>query len=488
MTLRRTIAVLVLFTVLLAACDVPLTPTPSPKPTAPTLPLPTRTATARPTTPPTATLTPTTSPPTAVVTLTPTRVPTAAPIVGLQSETEQGWKDFVAQVEAQDDATAQASVDAFWASVTSTRRVPLPLADGVLFLYKGDAQSVAWRGDFSFWQYGDGVEGARVGDTDLWYGIGEFPPDSRTEYQIVLNGNQWILDPANPAHKAGGLGENSVLTMPAFQVTDESIRRAGVPQGALTDWIALPSAAWNGPVNYRVYTPAGYEARAKLPVLYVTDGNDFGDERIGGMQVALDNLIAEGRIQPLIAVFIDARNPDNPEQNRREQQFLARPEDFLKFITDELIPTIDAQYRTAANAEGRGIAGASFGGVLATYAALRAPDVFANLAAFSPAYWVLSNPDGTGSAATAAGSERMSEFINRALKCKTSGVACPAIPMKVWMSAGIAKWDVGDLASMANPLRARGDDVTVMRVQEGHSWGAWSGETDEMLEFLFPSS
>lgn len=489
---RRVVFVITLTIYLLSACA----PTPPPT-SAPTV-TPVVAATAIPP-PPTGTAVPATDTPAPTrtpipPTATSTAVPSPAPLAGLRAETSAAWNEFVASIRQVDAPTAQARVDEFWADVTANRRVPLPLQDGALLLYKGDARSVTWRGDFSFWQFGKGIEGTRVGDTDLWYAIAAFPRDSRTEYQIVLDGSRWILDPANPDKQRRGKEYNSILTMPEFKVTDETERRAGVPAGTLTEWTTLESKEWGGPVNYRVYTPANYDALNALPVLYVTDGSDFSDERMGAMPVVLDNLIAASdsdlrseseRIRPVIAVFIDARNPDNLDQNQRNTQFLARPEDFARLIANELVPEMDAQYRTDASPAGRGIAGTSYGGVFATYAALQYPEVFGNLAAFSPAYWVLNNPAGTGSAATAAGAERMSAFISHALQCKTSDVPCPAAPLKIWMSTGIEDWDVGDLAFMADPLRALGHSVTVMHVQEGHSWSAWSGETDEMLQALY---
>lgn len=383
-------------------------------------------------------------------------------------------------------ADAQAEADRVWEELVGNRRVPLVLDDAVLFMYKGAATSVAWRGDFSGWEFGPAVVGKRVGRTDLWYGVTTLPRDSRTEYKVYVNGKEQ-LDAANPEVKTGGLGDNSVLKMPDYRVTDETTRRPGVPTGKVTESILFPSKAMGYGINYRVYTPRGYETLKDLPVLYVTDGNDFGDERIGGMPAALDNLIAAGRIRPAIAVFLDARDPNPPNANRREIEFLVRPEDYAKFLTAELIPKIDGEYRTDARREGRAIVGTSYGGVFATYAALRYPEVFGKLAAFSPAYWVLSNPGGVA-ADRAAGGRRMNTLIQSQLQCGKAGKPACGGALKVFMSTGIVKWDVGDLTFMARPLRARGDAVEVMQVQEGHNWGAWAGETDEMLEYLFPTS
>lgn len=417
-------------------------------------------------------------PPTATATMIPP-TPPPTPLGALKAETNAAWETFVASLEADSAANAQVRVNEFWDVLVSLERVPLILEDAAIFLYKGDAASVAWRGDFSYWQFGTGIEGQRIGATDLWYGVADFPRDSRAEYKIVLNGSRWILDPANPQRQGGGFGDNSVLTMPAFRVTDFTARRADVPQGTLTDWITLESKVWGAPVNYRVYLPPNYSDPQNFPVVYVTDGNDFSDARMGAMQIVLDNLIAAQKIAPLIAVYIDARDPTNLENNQREIQFLARPEDFAAMLTTEVVTTIDARFRTNRAREARALVGTSYGGVFTTFAGLKYPAVFGQLGIFSPAYWVLQNPAGVGGGALTAGARRMNELIQKEMTTQA------VTPSRIFLSAGIPNWDVGNMEPWAQRFRARGDEVGLFNVQEGHSWGAWSGLTDELLEYFF---
>lgn len=420
---------------------------------------------------------PTTQPPRATATQVPP-TPTPAPIGGLKSETSAEWDNLVVSIEAEEPQRAQERVNTFWNAVVNAGRVPLILEDAAIFLYRGSASTVTWRGDFSYWQLGTGLEGKRISNTDLWYSVANFPRDSRTEYKIFLDNSRWILDPENPNTRRGGLGDNSVLTMPRFKVTDFTKPRADVKPGILTDWITFESGTM-GPVNYRIYHPPNADTADNFPVLYVTDGNDFSDERMGAMQIVLDNLIAAGRIRTMMVVFIDARNPKNPDDNQRETQFLAQHEKFAEFIATELVGYIDARYRTDRSPEGRALVGVSYGGVFTTYAGLRYPDIFAKLAIYSPAYWVFETPAGTGDEAYAAGARRMSAFVEEALSKPA------AEPQKIFMSGGIPNWDVGDLEPMAKRFSERGATIQVLKVQEGHSWGAWSGLTDEMMEYLF---
>ena len=90
-------------------------------------------------------------------------------------------------------------------------------------------------------------------------------------------------------------------------------------------------------MNYSAYTPFGYDDMQNLPVIYVTDGQEYARDDLGSMVIVLDNLIADGAIEPLIAVFIDPRDPETG-RNRRESEFLAN-EAYDRFLMGEYEPT-----------------------------------------------------------------------------------------------------------------------------------------------------
>ena len=68
---------------------------------------------------------------------------------------------------------------------------------------------------------------------------------------------------------------------------------------------------------------------SELPALYITDGQWYISR--GELPALLDGEIAAGNIEPVLVVFVDSRNPDNLQQNRRNQQFFCNPRyvDFL---------------------------------------------------------------------------------------------------------------------------------------------------------------
>jgi len=106
--------------------------------------------------------------------------------------------------------------------------------------------------------------------------------------------------------------------------------------GIVTDDIRIASDVLGYDLQYRIYLPEGYDSRENHPVLFLTDGQNYLTR--GRMPGILDRLIERGDIVPVIAVFVDPRDPDDLQSNRRTSQFLCNA-DYLRFYVDELIPT-----------------------------------------------------------------------------------------------------------------------------------------------------
>lgn len=382
---------------------------------------------------------------------------------------------------------AQVQANELWRTLVDSRRIPWIDGTRVVFFYKGQADQVNWRGSFNNWNE-PGLAGVRIGQTDLWIAYTELPEASRAEYKILLNNKDWVVDSANPNTTFNGMtGVNNVVSLPGFSVTDESKKRDDVAQGALTGEISLDSQALGYTVNYQVYTPAGYENLDSLPVLYVLDGNDFVDERMGALPIILDNMIADGRIQPVIAVFVDAREPGNPQNNRREDEFLVHPVEHARFIADELVPEIDRTYRTDPLPDSRVIAGVSYGGLSAYYIAALRSEVFGKLAAFSPSLWVLDSPQYLTKPEQVQGSTTMLPAVSgEAIACgENTGYTCPRLPIKIFLTVGLEGWDVGDFSQLVSMMKQQGYPVEFHQVREGHTWDQWRGLSDEMLTYFF---
>ena len=134
--------------------------------------------------------------------------------------------------------------------------------------------------------------------------------------------------------------------------------------GDLSDNKIISSTILEYDLRYRVYTPAGYENLSDLPVIYLTDGQWYIEP--GEMHKEIDRLIESGKIKPIIAVFVDNRDPHNLRNNRRNRQFLGNPK-YVDFFRKELVPHIEEEYKVSKQQKDRAIMGLSFGGLNATF-------------------------------------------------------------------------------------------------------------------------
>ena len=351
-----------------------------------------------------------------------------------------------------------AELDALFASLESAGQVPFAIGDHAAFLYRGSGGSVAWPGDYNGWSTTTPAQ--RIGTSDVWILEQTLPSDARTDYKLFLNGS-WLLDPRNPLQQWGGFGPNSEFRMPDYIFPQETVRVDGVPRGDLTDDIRISSDSLGFDLNYRVYTPPGYDSQqlSELPTIYVTDGHEYLADYAGAMPIVMDNLIAEEKIRPAIAVFIDPRDPDSGFNKRQELYLGGQEFAFVRFVAEELISEIDATYRTGTHPSDRTILGTSFGGfnsaVFGAALGNLEPEYyfFQNIAMQSP--WL---PD-----------ELIEVYRDFSLQ-----------PLNIFLSGGTLN-DDGFSDEMAAALAASGYSFEYLKVNEGHSWGAWRGQLDEVL-------
>ena len=204
----------------------------------------------------------------------------------------------------EDDAARSAALDEVIGTLQEAGAIPYASNDSVAFLYRGPAEHVSFAGDFNGWD-AESVGAQRIGTSDLWIHEEFFPLDARLDYKVVADGT-WRLDPLNPRIQRSGFGDNSELRMPAYAPSPWVTPRKHVSPGSLTAG-NLFSERLGFALDYQVYTPAGYDDLDTLPVMYVTDGHEYADNRLGAMVTVMDNLIHDGRLRPIIAVFIDMR-------------------------------------------------------------------------------------------------------------------------------------------------------------------------------------
>jgi enterochelin esterase-like enzyme len=135
------------------------------------------------------------------------------------------------------------------------------------------------------------------------------------------------------------------------------------------------SDAMKRDVGYCIYLPPGYakDTAKRYPVIYHLHGAGGNETRnVYNAEVLHEGIVA-GRWPEMIMVFPNGGR-STMYQDSADGRYLAETT-----VTRELIPHIDATYRTIAGREGRCIEGFSMGGRGSTFLALKHPDMFCSL-------------------------------------------------------------------------------------------------------------
>jgi enterochelin esterase-like enzyme len=133
--------------------------------------------------------------------------------------------------------------------------------------------------------------------------------------------------------------------------------------------------------QFYMYTPPGYNENTaqKYPVLYILHGggeDERGWATQGKTDLILDNLIAEGKAEPMIVIMPDGNIP----QNAFGEEVLQL---FEKELIQSLIPFVEKNYRIKSEAKYRALAGLSMGGLQTLYAGVHNTNLFSYLGVFS---------------------------------------------------------------------------------------------------------
>jgi enterochelin esterase family protein len=208
-------------------------------------------------------------------------------------------------------------------------------------------------------------------------------------YAFIADGVR-LIDPGNPLLKPNLLSTENAVHVPGplslpWELND-------VPHGEIHHHF-YKSAAAADDRDYYVYTPAGYDVTAKktYPVLYLLHG--FSDDAsgwtaVGRANVILDNLIAQGKAQPMIVVTpLGYGTMEFPRLGWGAWTHTEmRDRNFAKFreaLLTEVMPQVESEYRITKDRSARAIAGLSMGGSESLLTGLNNLDKFAWIGAFS---------------------------------------------------------------------------------------------------------
>ena len=224
-------------------------------------------------------------------------------------------------------------------------------------------------------------------DKGVWTGDSDPQDEGFHYYQLVIDGAQ-VPDPGS-MYFYGASRWGSGVEIPAADQNFYALKE--VPHGQVREnlYFSEITRSWR---RCFVYTPPDYERNlsARYPVLYLQHGmgeDETGWSVQGRANLILDNLIAEERAVPMIIVMdrgyasrpdqSPSRNPGGPQGGP------AGISAFEEVLIKEIIPMIDATYRTLADRSHRAMAGLSMGANQTILITMNNLDLFSYIGGFS---------------------------------------------------------------------------------------------------------
>jgi enterochelin esterase-like enzyme len=302
------------------------------------------------------------------------------------------------------------------------------------------------------------------GDEGIWeVTLGPIDPGTY-RYLLNVDGVQ-VVDPRNPAVSESNGNAWSVVHVPGADFMDTK----DVPHGAVAR-VYYRSSALGKDRRMHVYTPPGYQAGTdRYPVLYLLHGAGDSDDSwtsVGQANFILDNLIAAGKAKPMIVVMPAGHTgPFGFGMPGKGGLGNAKFED--DFFQD-VVPTVEKQYRVLKGRADRAVAGLSMGGAQTLNIATTRPRDFAYVGVFSSGVlfgkasdWEKQHEAGLADAAA-----------RKELKL-------------LWFATGKDDFLLKQTRDTVALFKDRGFDPVFRETSGGHTWINWQLYLNEFAPQLF---
>lgn len=382
----------------------------------------------------------------------------------------------------QADLQRGGGTEAFWREVVEGGGyLAEPAESGqvrVTFLWRGTPDTRSVHLNWPVWAPRmDDNAFEHLAGSDVWYRAVLLPAGTRLTYQLApdapigadaprperrdallavsqtdpLNRKLWPADPA-----LGRFDRYSVVELEGAPPLSFTEPRPGARRGGAQSF-DLFSNALAQQYSAVLYRPPGPPSTEPLPLLIVFDADRYL-ERIEATAI-LDNMIAQGAIPPLAAVFVV-----NPSAETRASHLACNPK-FSDFLADELIPAVRARLAITREAAQVIAAGASYGGLAAACAGLHRPDAVGAVLSQSGSFWWAP-----GGGEGPAGSDSEPNWVARAFAARERA------PLRFYLNSGVLEAGSGirdSTRALRDVLRAKGYAVVHEEFAGGHDDLAW---------------
>ena len=328
-------------------------------------------------------------------------------------------------------------------------------------IVEGKTATFIWQGtpapniidDSHNWD--DSPQKMRRTATGLWSLTLEFPSDAYVEYAFTdPKSGKRILDPLNPRRiKSGGNLYNHYFYMPHGNPSPQIHKQQDIAKGRVTKY-SVPTQEFTSSVNRTVYLYRP-PVQSPVPLLIVYDGSDYLHK--AKLNVIIDNLINEKRIRPIAMAMIKNGGPSRTVE-------YSCSESTLSLLTECILPFVNDQLDLEPISKGRyGIMGASLGGSMALFTAMRQPKIFRKVISQSGAFIA---PD------------YQSVIVD--LICYA-----PRPEIDIWMDTGRLEWLLDGNRQMYALLKDKSYHVIYREFSGGHNFTSWRNDITFGLEALY---
>lgn len=239
-----------------------------------------------------------------------------------------------------------------------------------------------------------GAQMKQIPKTDVWYLTYTMRNDARMVYRYSPNDSlvpfdaetnfyarmaNFRRDPLNA--RTFDYGNNmlaSVLELPDAPSDTWTQVRGDIPHGKLKP-SKISSATLKNDLPVWLYTPPNFVANGSYPLVIVMDGASYTSSV--PVPTILDNLIHDGKIPPVVALFVGNSSPQARDNE------LNCADLWGDFLAKEAIPWIGTTMNIRVHTNGVLIAGSSMGGLAAACAAYQHPEIFGKVLVQSGSFY-----------------------------------------------------------------------------------------------------
>jgi len=294
-------------------------------------------------------------------------------------------------------------------------------------------------------------------EKELWGYSMELPADAYLEYSFFEpRSKQRIEDPLNWNTVYNGLGnDNHFFYMPEHSPTALAEVRKNIPRGKVTQHVVETwMLADDGQRDVYLYRP---HVKEPVPLLIVYDGVDYLER--AKLNVIVDNLIHEKRIQPIAMAFLQNGGDHRGVEYACSDATVMWLDNIILPLARKHLNLLDIKTQRGAY----GVIGASFGGLMSVYTGLRMPEIFGKVISQSGVF----ESEGRDFAAVDLIHARQSREI------------------KLWMDVGRFDSLLDDNRRLQPILQESGYNVAYREFSGGHNYTCWQNEASIALEEMF---